>query len=45
MFKINVNLNKDNDKLDKIIVVLKDYVWFLKDINKILDENNANIKN
>lgn len=44
MFKFSVNINKDNDKLKKKIVDLKDYIEFLENRNKIIGEEMASIR-
>lgn len=44
MFKISVNLSKENEKLENIIIDLKDYVKFLENRSKILGEEISSIK-
>lgn len=38
MFKINIKLNKDNYKIKMGVIYLKEYIEFLENGNKILDE-------
>lgn len=38
MFELSVKLNKENDKLEKNIIDLKDHIELLENRNKILGE-------
>lgn len=44
MFKLNVKLNKENDKLEKNIIDLKDDSKFLENNNKILGKEISSIR-
>lgn len=41
MFKINVKLSKENEQLEKSIIELKYYIQFIKNSNKVLENEIA----
>lgn len=45
MVKLSVEINEDNEKLERSIIEFKEYTEFLENSSKILGEEITNIRN